>query len=104
MSSWRELIGEELARTGETWSDVETVVFSARRWTWGTPADDPDPGDWQACLDQPFDAGYGLPRGLPFTMWTRRRVYFPVEYDGSESCASVPRHPCPEAVDHISGR
>ena len=54
-------------------------------------------------LDKEFDNSYGLAQGPSFTIWTDYRVYFPVQYDGSEWCGSVPRHPCEEVVRHIGG-
>ena len=48
-----------------------------------------------------FCAGFGLCQGRPFTAWTEQRVYFPVDFDGSEWAASVPRHPCSEATVHV---
>lgn len=55
-------------------------------------------------LDREFDNGYGGAEGMPFTLWTEERVYFPVVYDGAEWVASVPRNPCDEATDHVGGQ
>lgn len=33
---------------------------------------------------QNFYIGYGGTEGIPFTLWTEKRVYFPVCYDGIE--------------------
>lgn len=44
-------------------------------------------------LDIEFDNGYGGIEGAPFTAWTDDYVYFPLVYDGSESCGSVARNP-----------
>lgn len=52
-------------------------------------------------LDIPFDDGYGGTEGKPFTLWTKNRVYFPVQYDGAEWVDSVPRNPCDEATKHL---
>lgn len=52
-------------------------------------------------MDAEFDDTKG--EGAPFTAWTKRRVLFPVEYDGMVAAASVPRHPCPEATEHMGG-
>ena len=54
-------------------------------------------------FDRRFDAGYGGTRGDPFTAWTETRVYFPVQYDGSEWVGSVPRNPCDEKSSHMGG-
>ena len=83
MATWRELIGYEMCDAGETWSDVVASTLD-------------DVG-----LDRKFHDGYGSSEGGAFTLWTRRRVYFPVVYDGAEWCASVPRDPCDEATCHV---
>jgi len=57
--------------------------------------------DAKEMLDYDFDDGYGGTNGPHFTAWTKDRVYFPVEYDGSENIASVPRNPCLKAIKHI---
>lgn len=82
ITTWRLLISDEMDRNDESWHDMEII----------TPKN--------LDLDRKFDAGYGSVNGLPFTLWTRNRVYFPIEYDGSERVLSVPRNPCDEAVNH----
>lgn len=99
MSTWRELIAAEMAEHGDTFDDVQRIVFGRRyvpsQWV------DPVPGE----IDRKFDAGHG--NGAPFTAWTARRVYFPAFVSGccnvEEWCASVPRNPCDEATDHVGG-
>lgn len=54
-------------------------------------------------LDIEFDEGYGMPEGLPFTLWTTWHVYFPVCYDGSEWCGSVYRNPTKIPTRHQGG-
>lgn len=70
----------------ETWRDVEACTMT------------------DAELSALFDAGFGSAEGKPFTLWTKRRVYFPVEYDGSETVRSVARNPDEVPTEHISGR
>ena len=41
--------------------------------------------------------------GIPFTAWTKNRVYFPTFIDGVESVSSAPRNPCDEKLEHIGG-
>lgn len=57
----------------------------------------------QEWYERRFDAGHRLVNGWLFTIWTADRVYFPACYDGAEWIASVPRHPCAEAVEHVGG-
>jgi len=54
-------------------------------------------------LDTEFDKGHGQTKGLPFTLWTSWWVYFPIEYDGSESCGSVARNPTSNPTWHQGG-
>jgi hypothetical protein len=85
LTTWREQIEIEMRRHGETWADVA-----------GCTLDDAE-------LDRRFDHGLGSVNGAPFTLWTTARVYFPGCYDGGEWAASVPRHPCGEATEHVGG-
>lgn len=54
-------------------------------------------------LNYNFFSGYGTAEGPPFTLWTKDRIYFPVQYDGSEWISSVPRNPCDESTEHQGG-
>lgn len=85
MTTWRELIDHEMQRHGDTWPDLVDMTGD---------------GDW---LDTPFDNDYGGTEGEPFTLWTKKRVYFPVQYDGAEWVASVPRFPCDQPTYHVGG-
>ena len=86
MSTWRELISEDMEDHKDSWPSVVRCTLS------------------DAELDEGFDSGYGGTRGKPFTLWTHSRVYFPACYDGSEWCASVPRDPISnEATGHVGG-
>jgi hypothetical protein len=85
ITTWRKKITRRMEEIGETWEDVEYCTLSDKE------------------LDEPFDAGYGCEEGKPFTLWTSRHVYFPVQYDGAEWAGVVPRHPCDEAIEHVGG-
>lgn len=84
-TSWREDLTKALAENGETWADVEAHTLSDEQ------------------LDAKFYHGYGSAEGTPFTLWTKRRVYFPACYDGAEWVASVSRNPDGKATDHVGG-
>lgn len=86
MTTWRELILNEMQSQNETWDNVVACTLSNEE------------------LDVDFYDGYGSAEGQPFTLWTNSRVYFPVVYDGAEWVGSVPRHPCAEATEHIGGQ
>lgn len=75
MVTWREKLEKQFSNHGETFEDIEHIY--------------PE----ESVLDVPFDDGYGLPEGPEFLVFTSRRVYFPVCYDGMEWIGSVPRHP-----------
>ena len=93
MATWRKLIEEHMTTglhwrrpgTGETMKDVVHCTLS----------DDE--------LDTEFDDSFGCSEGKPFTLWTTKRVYFPVVYDGAEWVGSAPRDPCDEATEHAGG-
>ena len=57
----------------------------------------------ESVLDVSFDGGYGGSRGEPVLIWTERRVYFPVVYDGREWIGSAPRDPQAEGQPHVGG-
>ncbi len=74
-TTWRTLLTEALAKNGETMESVTATTLTE---------DD---------LDRVFNRDHGGVEGVPFTAWSANFVYFPVEYDGFESVASVPRNP-----------
>lgn len=84
-ATWRKLITEQMALCGEGWSDVVSSTLS---------------GDE---LNKEFDSGYGGSDGQPFTLWTEKRVYFPVVYDGAEWVGSVSRNPDGKPTGHMGG-
>lgn len=85
MTSWYEQISLAMAPHDDTWSNVVSHTMS------------------EGQLHAQFNDGYGGPEGCAFTLWTKKRVYFPVMYDGAEWVSSVPRSPCKEATQHIGG-
>lgn len=88
-TTWRKEISTEMKDHGETWDDVESLVFSKIDGFVGDP------------LDREFYAGFGGTEGHKFTVWTSGRVYFPTEYDGAEGCSSVARHPDGVPTEHV---
>lgn len=75
MTTWRKLLALEMACHNESMADVISCTLTDSE------------------LDVLFDDDYGLTEGIPFTVWTEKRVYFPVEYDGCEHVKSVSRNP-----------
>jgi hypothetical protein len=86
MTTWRELIGDELKKNGETWRDIVSITLSDRE------------------LSKKFENSYSGPAGKPFAAWTTDYVYFPLCYDGMEGCGSAPRNPSSRPVSHQGGR
>lgn len=102
-TTWRTLITSKLTSNNETWDDVISCVVNAN--TDAMLFDEKYAkkvlefeGD---LLDFPFYPGYGITRGPYFTIWTEKYVYFPHDYDGLETVASVPRNPNDIAMEHI---
>jgi len=59
---------------------------------------------WQELLVQAMsDQGDGGTEGAPFTLWTAKAVYFPVQYDGAEWVGSASRHPDGVPTQHQGG-
>ncbi len=83
--NWKDAITEDLAVYGETWTDVEAHTLTSEQ------------------LVAEFDSGWGGTEGEPFTVWSKRRVYFPVQYDGSEWVDSVSRDPDGKPTSHLGG-
>ena len=84
-----------MTKHGETWKDVEASVIEERP-TYDDTSHHPS-------FDNKFDTGYGGKEGDHFTVWTKKRVYFPVIYDGAESVGSVSRNPDNKATEHFGG-
>ncbi len=85
MACWKSLIERAMSHHGETFGNVVACTLNTEE------------------LLEAFDDDYGLIKGKPFTLWTQKRVYFPVKYDGSESVDSVARNPDGIATKHIGG-
>ena len=83
--SWQTAIADEMRANGETWDDIVSCTLDG------------------AGLNARFDSGYGGSRGEPFTLWTHKRVYFPVVYDGVEWVGSVSRKPNGVPTPHVGG-
>ncbi|MEM1021377.1 MAG: hypothetical protein AAGJ09_12925 [Pseudomonadota bacterium] len=106
---------EELEAALEQDEQVEAVVFGAWGWGWM-----PEPGEefrkdtfekepilpldkrlkilsWEQAKplmqDWRFGGGYGSPDCYATYIWTTKRVFFVVKYDGSTSLEFVPKTP-----------
>ena len=84
-TTWRKEIDIALKERNESFDSVVCCTLSEEE------------------LDYQFNDGFGWPNGLPFTLWTREFVYFPVCYDGAEWVGSVSRHPDNKATEHFGG-
>ena len=95
-TTWRKLITEEMSYHDETWDDVAGQALGVNDCS----CDE----DSAPSFDTEFYDGFGGADGCHFTVWTAKRVYFPVVYDGAESVGSAPRNPCSEACAHVGGQ
>lgn len=86
MTTWRKDLEGEMRLHGESFSDVVATA--------------PEGDEW---MHVAFYDGYGGVHGIPFTVWTATRVYFPACYDGSEWVESVARNPDGKATHHVGG-
>jgi len=104
-TTWRNLIAREMERHDDCFDNhVASAAVMPERW------DDEDSVLKEAFtfeddswLDLAFYPGYGSAEGAEFTLWTCKRVYFPVRYDGSEWCGSVSRNPNGKVTPHQGG-
>ena len=84
-TNWKELISYEMKLYEDSWDNLESSTISQNQ------------------LMVKFDDDYGWPEGIPFCIWTKTRVYFPVVYDGAEWCSSVSRDPDGNPKNHVGG-
>ncbi|MDE1484730.1 hypothetical protein KKI95_18095 [Xenorhabdus bovienii] len=85
MATWRELLEHEMKAHNENLLLIESNTLTKEQ------------------MDIEFDSGYGAENGLPFTVWSQQRIYFPCCYDGNEWVGSVSRHPDGNPTEHIGG-
>jgi hypothetical protein len=85
MITWKNKIELEMKMHEDSWANIQSCTLLENE------------------LNQEFDDGFGGENGLPFTVWTNKRVYFPICYDGAEWCGSVSRHPDGKATAHQGG-
>ena len=86
MTTWKQLLELSLVDNQESFEDI--VAY--------TPQD----GKW---LDYYFDDDSKSIEGEFFTVWTKARVYFPVQYNGIEWVESVSRNPDGKPTKHLGG-
>jgi hypothetical protein len=79
-TTWRKELLKAFADTGDDWKNIEAITLSSRE------------------LDRRF-----YDKGIPFTVWTTSKVYFPWRYDGLRGVAYVSRNPDGNPTYHIGG-
>ena len=82
--TWREALEAERKSSGDS-SEIVAVAPT------------------EEVLDVVFDGGYGGSQGENVLVWTKKRVYFPVVYDGAEWMGSAPRNPTKSGQRHVGG-
>jgi len=85
MTTWKTLLIDAMASHEETMLDIVSSTMAAEQ------------------MDVEFDNGYGIEEGIPFTVWTHNRVYFPICYDGAEWVGSASRAPDGVPTRHMGG-
>lgn len=85
ITTWRNLLKSAMERCGENLSDIIANTMTDEE------------------MDTEFDSDYGGSEGIPFTVWTENRVYFPVTYDGNEWVGSISRVVNMIPTRHIGG-
>ena len=85
MTTWKKELKDVMKAYGESLSDIESNTMSDEQ------------------MNKGFDNGFGGSEGCPFTVWTKKRIYFPAVYDGSEWVASVSRNPDGKPTEHVGG-
>lgn len=85
MGNWKEMLGQALEENGESWAEVESNTMTEDE------------------MAKDFDDGFGRTKGCSFTVWTKKSVFFPICYDGSEWVGCVSRHPDGKPTDHQGG-
>lgn len=85
-TTWKEQIQIEMGIYGESLSDIISSTLSQEQMN--------------AEFDNSMNA---VLEGIPFTIWTANRVYFPVTYDTGEWCGSVSRNPDGKPTSHVGG-
>lgn len=111
-TTWRNKVLDQMRKYGDSWDAVEKISIVDGVFYHENKHEYEDKiqknrlkllsgEDIERELDREFFDGFGGAEGAPFTIWTRTRVYFPTEYDGSEWVSSVPRNPCDEVIQHV---
>lgn len=83
MTTWRARFDEALRENGESWADVEANTMTEEEMNKEVYTD-----TWN----------------LPFTVWTKNTVYFPLCYDSVDWIGHVARHPNGRPTEHQGGR
>ena len=85
MTTWRKLLEEEFQIQNDSWKNIVMMAPSDGKW-----------------LDYYFDNDSNVIEGVPFTVWTKNRVYFPLSFEGPEWVGSVSKIPNGIATAHLS--
>lgn len=86
-TTWKELIKMEMRNHAESWEDFVACTL--------------DESELNTRFNTLLHNSYDDTEGAPFTLWTKKRIYFPTYYAGTEWVASVPRNPTDEVTRHI---
>jgi hypothetical protein len=85
-NTWGFFLANEFRSRGDSYENIMAATLS--------DADRDAPLNWYKS---------GSSAHIPWLIWTKLRVYFPVVYDGYLSVGSVPRDPCDERAEAFGG-
>ena len=110
MVTWRKEVAKEMQCHEESWGDVVACVIGYNTYEGDCHYGSCGGNDKSISAsrdselwDKEFCDSYGATEGDSFTVWTKKRVYFPVCYDGREWCGSASRIPDGVAMEHQGG-
>lgn len=84
MANWKQMLIQAFKETGDNFEKMQTTLT-------------------QEELIIEFDGGFGCIKGVSFTSWGEKYVYFPVVYDGAEWVGYAPRNMCEIKTSHLGG-
>ena len=89
--TWRENITKEMSRNGEAWDDAVSV-------SWDKSAD-----EFLVNQGESVTLDSNVFWRAKFTIWTKKRVYFPAVYEDHQWTESVSRDPDGVATGPVGG-
>lgn len=89
---------EAMEISGESLEAIVVGIHDSRHWGSERLPDEGiilSPEDGIKKIDEDYDDEFGSADCYPFFAWTKNRIYFVREYDGSTALSWIPRNPIP---------